>query len=985
MIRGGVMKYPRQIWFVAALGLAVFPRAVRGLGQAPYVETAPEPGSFALAQGNTTATLYVDSADWPGVVRAAGDLQSDLGKVTSHAPTVVHDEKNLPAQVVIIGTIGKSALIDELVRDKKIDVSSTAGKWESFFLQTVADPLPGVASALVIAGSDKRGTIYGIYDLSEQIGISPWYWWDDIPAPHHDALYIKPGKFAQGEPSVKYRGIFLNDEAPDLSGWVTKTYGTVPGLNGVANYNHEFYARVFELILRLKGNFLWPAMWNNAFNEDDPENPRLADEYGVVMGTSHQEPMLRAQKEWDRGPGREYGNWNFSNPDQRPVLEQFWRDGITRNRDYESVLTLGLRAENDSGAALGKDLTEQVIADQRKMISEVINPDVTKVPQLWCLYKEVMDYYNDGLRVPDDVTLLWAGDNWGDLRRLPTAAERQRSGGAGIYYHFDYHGGPRNYQWIESSPLPKIWDQMSLAKQYGADRIWIVNVGHLKGEELPTEFFLSLAWNANRWTSENLGEFTRDWAAREFGAEHAEEIAEIISTLLKYNARCKPELLDPSTYSLLDYGEADAVVADYNKLAAEAEKISQALPENARDAFYELVLFPVKACANLNEMYFDAANNRLDALQGRASANDWAARTDAAFKADADLTNEFNNTFAGGKWNHFMDQIHIGYTSWNNPPRNIEPAVTRIDLPEAAQLGVAVEGSEKVWPGAEGEPELPPFDVYNQQRHYFDLFDKGRTAFAYTVAASAPWIVVGPTQGEVGTPGRFWVSVDWSKAPPGDATGSVKISGAGNAVTVKVDAFNPATPRRDTVQGFVEGEGVVSIEAQDYAKNIPAGTARWETLDDYGRTASAERAYAPVDAPVFTPGKDAPCLEYPMYLFHPGQLATYLVVGPTLNFDPSRGLRVAVSFDDETPQVLTIVPQNYSAQNGNRDWEQSVSINARYVGSTHVVAQPGYHTLKIWMVDPGVVLEKIFVNTGGLKGSYLGPPESYHRLSATTR
>lgn len=966
---------------MAIAAFAVLPQAVFGLGQTSYVEASPQPGSFALAQGNTTAALYVDSADWPGVVRAAGDLQTDLTKVTARTPSISHDDKNLSGPVVIIGTVGKSAIIDKLVQEKKIDVSAIAGKWESFFLQTVANPLPGVSSALVIAGSDKRGTIYGIYDLSEQIGVSPWYWWADVPVPHRDALFIKPGKFAQGEPSVKYRGIFLNDEAPDLSGWVTKTYGTVPGLNGVANYNHEFYSRVFELILRLKGNYLWPAMWNNAFNEDDPENPRLADEYGIVMGTSHQEPMLRAQKEWDRGPGRQYGNWNYSSADLQPVLEQFWREGITRNKNYESILTLGLRAENDSGAALGKDLTEQVIAAQRKMIAEVVNPDVTKVPQLWCLYKEVMDYYNDGLRVPDDVTLLWAEDNWGDVRRLPTAAERARSGGAGIYYHFDYHGSPRNYQWLDSSPLPKIWDQMSLAKQYGADRVWIVNVGHLKGEELPAEFFLNLAWNTSRWTNENLGEFTREWAAREFGQEHAADIAHIVSQYPKFNARRKPELLEPSTYALMNYQEADTIVADYNALAEQAEKISAALPENMRDAFCELVLFPVKASANLNEMDVAAGKNQLYAQQGRASANDWAARTEDLFKADTDLTNYFNNTFAGGKWGHFMDQVHIGYTSWNNPPQNIMPRVTRLDLSTAAQMGVAVEGSTVAWPGAKDDAALPQFDVFNQQKHYLDVFNKGQTQFNFTATANAPWIVLSADKGAIDKEQRVWVSVDWTKAPKGAASGTVKISGASGEVSVKVSAFNPAEPARETVQGFVESEGLVSIEAEHFTKNAVAGTSRWEKVEDYGRTLSAMRAYAPVDAPSATPGRDSPCLEYRMYLFSPGQLATYLVVAPTLNFDPSRGLRVAVSFDDETPQTLTMVPQNFNAQNGNRDWEESVRNNARYVGSTHPIAAPGYHTLKIWMVDPAVVVEKIFINTGGLRGSYLGPPESFHRVS----
>ncbi len=967
------MKHLFSIALITAAVMAC-PQVAWCLGQPDYVEATASPGSFPLAKGNETATLFVEVADWKGVVDAAVNLQMDLARVTGHPGALVRNEKELAGNTVIIGTLGKSAVIDQLVKNKKIDVSQIAGKWESFTLQTVANPLPGVSGALVIAGSDKRGTIYGIYDLSEQIGVSPWYWWDDVPVPHKDALFIKAGKYMQGEPSVKYRGIFINDESPDLTNWVKAKYGTVPGHADAANYNHEFYAKIFELILRLKGNYLWPAMWNNAFNEDDPENPRLADEMGIVMGMSHQEPMLRAQKEWDhlsRTP------WNYLT--NAAGLENFWRAGVKRNKDFESILTLGLRAENDSGAPVGGPVSEQIVAAQRKMIAEEINPDVTKVPQTWCLYKEVMDYYNAGMRVPDDVTLLWAEDNWGDIRRLPTEEERKRSGGAGIYYHFDYHGGPRNYQWVNSSPLPKIWEQMSLAKQYGADRIWIVNVGHFKGVELPTEYFLSLAWNTNRWTNENIMEFTRLWAAREFGATYAADIADIVAKYAKYNGRRKPELLEPGSYSLVNYQEADTVVADYRALVTRAEEISAKLPEGARDAFYELVLFPVKAGANLNEMYVDAGKSQLYSQQLRAGANDWADAAMARFQDDAALTTFYNKTFAGGKWDHFMDQVHIGYTSWNNPAQNVAPRVTRVNPPVAAQMGVAVEGAQTAWPGGAGNAVLPKFDVFNQQRHYVEVFNKGRTGFEFTATASAPWIVLSSNMGEVDKEQRIWVSVDWSKAPPGTVNGTVKISGAGGEVAVQLEAFNPAEPTRQNLRGFVEGEGVVSIEAEHYTKKTDAGDRRWIRVEDYGRSLSAMKTTAPVNAPSVTPGPNSPCLEYQMYLFNPGTVAAYLAVAPTLNFDPTRGLRVAVSFDDETPQVITLVPQNFNAQNGNAEWEESVRANIRYGASAHAIGNAGYHMFKVWMVDPAVVVEKIFINTGGMQGSYLGPPESFHR------
>ena len=629
-----------------------------------------------------------------------------IGRVSSEPPTIspmtsrtspARRPKSSPAprfterNVIIIGTIGKSEIIDRLIAERKIDVSAIKGKWESYFTQVVRKPLPGVDSALIICGSDKRGSIYGIYDLSEESGQSPWYYWADVPAKKHAELHVKAGKFSVGEPSVKYRGIFFNDEAPSLSGYIHAKYGDIPPNNdpakgplipaGVANYGHEFYSHVFELLLRCKGNYLWPAMWNNAFNEDDPADAATADMYGIVMGTSHQEPMLRAQKEWDRLPRSVTGGpWNYAtHPD---VLDQFWRDGLTRNKNYESIITIGLRGENDSAMVQGTDqaidLLNKIIPAQRKIIGETINPDVTKVPQMWSLYKEVQNYYETGrLHAPDDVTLLWAEDNNGNIRRLPTAEERKRSGGAGIYYHFDYHGGPTDYRWVNTSPISRIWDQMSLAKQYGADRIWIVNVGKFKNIEFATDYWLNLGWNSNRWTNDSMREYTRLWATREFGPEHADEIADIMTLYTKYNGRRKPERLTTSTYSAVNYNEAETVATDYNALASRAEALSKLLPKEEQEAFYELVLFPVTAGANLNEMYVAGARNALYAQQGRVSANDFADMARRDYAKDAELMKYFNTEFAGGKWNHFQDDVHIGYTSWPEPRT---PSMAQIHL-----------------------------------------------------------------------------------------------------------------------------------------------------------------------------------------------------------------------------------------------------------------------------------------------------------------
>ncbi len=954
-----------------------------------YITTVKETGDFTLSAQGKSTPLYISTQDYPGVIRALRDLQTDIRKVTNAEPQLSID--NIPSrkEIVIVGTLGKNPVIDQLIKKKKLNVKKIAGKWESYMMQVLEKPVPGVERALVITGSDKRGTIYGIYDLSKHIGISPWYWWADVSIEHKDNLYVKPDRYEQGPPSVKYRGIFLNDEYPDLTNWIIDKYGFVtpqknpPIPEGVANYNHLFYTKLFELILRLRGNYLWPAMWNNAFNEDDPENPKLADEYGIVMGTSHQEPMLRAQKEWDRRYLKTLGTWNYAKyPD---TLNDFWREGIRRNKNYESIITVGLRGANDTPMAPGgpeanMELLEKIIDVQRKIISQEMPVDVTKVPQMWCLYKEVLGFYNAGMRVPDDVTLLWAEDNWGNVRRLPTAEEHKRSGGAGVYYHFDYHGGPRSYQWINTSPIPKIWDQMSLSKQYGADRIWIVNVGHFKGYEFPLEYFMNLAWDTRKWTNDNINEYTRNWAEFQFGPKYAKDIAGIIEKYTKYNGRRKPELLRPDTYSLINYREAETVVKDYNAIAKKAEEIYNKLPVEKRPAFYELVLFPTKACAIVNQLYFAAGRNELYAKQDRASTNDMAEETRSLFKEDTSMMGYFNRSFLDGKWNHFMDQTHLGYTSWNDPPHNSLRAINlkEIEVPDEASMGISIEGSDEVWQNKNDEAVLPQFDVFNRQRHYIDVFNKGIVPFEFNASASNPWVKLSGNKGTVEKDKRIWVNIDWSKAPKGLNNATVKLTGTNENVVVKLQTFNPVELSPKTLKGFVEGNGFVSIEAEHYTKKTDSGSKSWIKIEDYGRTLSGMRANALVDEPAAVPGKNSPCLEYKMYLFDKGTVNVEGIFSPTLNFMANRGLHYAISFDNDEPQIITLVPADYNAQNGNRDWERSVVDNARYSYSKHEISKSGYHTLKIWMIDPAVVLEKIVVDLGGVKPSYLGPPESFY-------
>ncbi len=961
------------------------------IGGEPFVRFEISHGGFPLAASGKPVPLCASAGDYPGVLRVLSLFQNDLDSVCGSRPEICIDVVPDAKAVVLVGTLGRNPVIDALVRRKKIDVSGIAGKWESSLIVQVANPVPGVDRALVVVGSDKRGTMYALFRISERIGVSPWYWWADVPVKHHSDLCITPGSHRDGPPSVKYRGIFLNDEYPALTKWVAAKYGSAtvrtdpPVPPDVANYGHVFYGRIFELLLRLKANYLWPAMWNNAFNEDDSLNARLADELGIVMGTSHQEPMLRAQKEWDRRYLSSLGTWNYAKyPD---TLQNFWREGIRRNKRYESIITIGLRGANDTPMAPGGPeenmaLLKDIVTVQRKILSEEMNPDATKIPQLWCPYKEVLDFYNAGMRVPDDVTILWPDDNWGNIRRLPTADERKRSGGAGIYYHFDYHGGPRSYQWVNTNPLPKIWEQMSLAKKYGADRIWIVNVGHFKGYELPMEYFMDLAWNTGRWTNSNIDDYTRQWAAREFGGKHADGIAQILESYTKYNGRRKPELLSPNTYSLVNYQEAERVVKDFAALTSKAETISADLPKNQQDAFFELVLFPTQASSIVNELYYSAGLNALYAKQGRAITTSMADRTRALFSSDTALMGYFNRTLAGGKWDHFMDQTHLGYTTWADPPTNSLQAIPLVDLtvPDSAAMGVAVEGSQDSWPGSEQVPALPLFDPFNGRRHSIEIFNRGKKPFSYIAVGDRPWMRIDQPAGTVNLQNRIWVSIDWAKVRSSGEIGTVVIKGADKEVAVLVKTSLPPSAVTATLRGFLEGEGYVSMAAEHFTKRSEIGPGRWIKVEGYGHTLSGMRATLPINSPPLEPGRNCSCLEYRMYLLDTGNVDVQGYFGPSLNFDPDRGVRYGVSFDAEHPQVVSLLPKSFSAQNGNSIWERLVENNGQISRSTHRITTPGYHTLKIWMVDPEVVLEKVVVSVGNVRPSYLGPPESYHRL-----
>jgi hypothetical protein len=841
-------------------------RGTRGVATGPYVAFEAGPGRFALLAKGTAAPLVVSRSDAPGVLRAVDDLRADIQRVGQVEPKVVFDDPSGLKQAVLIGTLGKSPLIDGLVSAGKLDVTGLEGRWETTLVSVVEQPLPGIESAVVIAGSDMRGTIYGIYDLSKQIGVSPWHFWDDVPARQASALYVLPGRHSEGEPAVKYRGFFINDEDPALGTWARRTFGDAPNPKRPHGFEHQFYAKVFEVLLRLKGNYLWPAVWGRSLFDDDPKNQALAAEYGVVMGTSHEAPMMRAQDEWNRygQPDGPYGGTgDFSFVRNQGAIEKYWADGIRRMGDYESIVTLGMRGNGDEAIedAAGIDLMNRIVAAQRKILGEVTGKDVSTLPQVWTLYKEVQEYWDDGMRAPNDVIINWCDDNWGNLRELPDPSQPPRTGGYGIYYHFDYVGGGRNYKWNDTSPLANVWEQLHLAYEYGVDRLWMVNVGDLKNNEHPLEFFLDYAWSPERWPIERLPEWERIWASRQFGPEQSSAIAALVTEYGRLQSRRKPELTnrtislapdldirtsedavifrEGSPFSLVHYAEAERHLAEWQELARKSEAVSHKLPARYKDAYYQLVHYAVKSTANLYELRLAQFKNLLYAAQGRKSSLDLAKQAEAHFEDDKAMSAYYNDDLAGGKWRGFQTQAKFGYggpypnSSWQEPPRRgpgpsdfIWPALARPELPEPGTLGVAIDGSDKAWPGEQSPPVLPEFSPFQSQPgQYIEVFNRGRRPFAFRIEPSVPWMSFSPDRGTLDSQVRANSRIDWSRVPDGKTEVSIVVTGPeGQSVVVAALVQKPAAAAAP-VRGFVESNGYVSMEAEHFDRAIyePAG------------------------------------------------------------------------------------------------------------------------------------------------------------------
>ena len=824
--------------------------------------SSPGANDFILAGGNSVAAIFVETNDERAVLRATGDLADDFAQVTGTKPEIVNQFSPDNKIGVIIGTIGKSKIIDQLAAEGKLATNGISGEWESYVLQVVKNPLPGVDAALVIAGSDRRGTIYGIYQLSEMIGVSPWYWWADVPVKQRKTLALRGDIFKQGPPAVKYRGIFLNDEDWGLRPWASKTFDPETG-----NIGPKTYAKIFELLLRLHANYLWPAMHpdTRAFNFY-PGDKELADDYGIVMGSSHCEQMLRDNiDEWKPDVNGEY---NFvTNPGG--VLK-YWEQRVRENGQYENIYTLGMRGISDSGLPGGgtpqekADRLRAIISAQREMLARDVNTNVAAVPQIFCPYKEVLELYRLAPDIPGDITLVWPDDNYGYVREFSDARERARSGGAGVYYHVSYWGAPRDYLWLCSTPPALIAEEMTKAFDYGADKVWIVNVGDLKPAELDIEFFLKLAWNPHSWNGTNTYDLLEKQIARDFGPASAPELTSIMAEYYRLNFQRKPEHMGFPTNNLFSGDEAAQRLDAWQKLSARVDAVGKNLPPESHDAFFELVGYPVRCAALVNEQFLAPANAQ--------QAHDEIQR----------LTDIYNNQIAGGKWHLMMS---------DNPRGQLDFAAPKV----------------------------------------------GQASRLPNERASASNETTAPTS----------------------------LAGAGG------------TPALLSGADFVEENHRVVMEAENASAFVPGKDASWRKISGLGYNGGAVSVFPATVAVRSEPGKilsESPCLQFKIYFQNAGDWKFTVRALPTFSVETGKPQRYAIALDDAPPEIVSLP---FSMNESDRRWQENVLRNAALTSSVHSVTKPGLHTLKIWMVDPGIVLDAIEAETGGAQTlGYVWPAET---------
>lgn len=959
-----------------------------GHAQVAVHEKSPETKyAFTLASPRQTAAILYDASDAAVVKRAAELFAADVEAVTGRRPQVT-SATGETGPAVIVGTVGGSALIRRLSEAGKIDTAPLEGAWERYLIQTVANPLPGIRKALVIAGSDRRGAAYGLFTLSELIGVSPWYWWADVPVKKHAALHVDAPPTYSQTPSVRYRGIFLNDEDWGLTPWASQTFEPERG-----NIGPRTYAKVCELLLRLKANYLAPAMHpvSTSFNQI-PENKLVADTFAIVMGSTHCEPLLlNTASEWDT---QTMGPWNYDK--NKEGINRVLTQRVRENSPYENVYTLALRGLHDGAMSTTLPMHEKVrmlqqaLLDQRQILAENIDRPVETVPQAFTPYKEVLEIYSNGLELPDDVTIVWPDDNYGYMKRLSGVREQRRTGRSGVYYHVSYLGVPHSYLWFSTTPPSLMYEELRKAYDTTADRLWLLNCGDLKGSEMQVSLFLDMAWDIGRFTADNVVTYPARWLAGIFGEAYYDRLEAMTREHLRLAFPRKPEYmgwgyhwnrfdhnceqLTDTDFSFTNYDEAPRRLEAYRKLGARAEALLHEIGDEARPAFYQLVYYPLRGAELMNRMTLGGQRNRWYARQGRAATNAVRDEVQRCYDSLQVITRGYNSLL-GGKWNHMMSmrQNYDGVSAYFNLPH-----LATHDAAGAPRLALQVAGEDVT--GARAFHALPAFDNYLRRTYPVEIYNRGGGTLAWTAHASEPWVVLSKSAGKTADEERITVGIDWEKAPSGNAVPAQIVFRAGEqSEKVLVSLFNPTAPSRAELRGiYVENNGCVSIPAAGCHRVRENDRIKITAVEDLGIEGPALQLGDPTAPLQIFRSRDVPCAEYDFYAFDAGSVDVYTYVLPTFPLHADRDFRIDENTNTDTKYSVQIddgalATPSSSHVEYSQVWFESVLRNCAVNKSTLHIDKPGRHTLRIRVGDPGIVLQKIVLDFGGMKRSYLGP------------
>ena len=959
-----------------------------GHAQVAVHEKSPETKyAFTLASPRQTAAILYDASDAAVVKRAAELFAADVEAVTGRRPQVT-SATGETGPAVIVGTVGGSALIRRLSEAGKIDTAPLEGAWERYLIQTVANPLPGIRKALVIAGSDRRGAAYGLFTLSELIGVSPWYWWADVPVKKHAALHVDAPPTYSQTPSVRYRGIFLNDEDWGLTPWASQTFEPERG-----NIGPRTYAKVCELLLRLKANYLAPAMHpvSTSFNQI-PENKLVADTFAIVMGSTHCEPLLlNTASEWDT---QTMGPWNYDK--NKEGINRVLTQRVRENSPYENVYTLALRGLHDGAMSTTLPMHEKVrmlqqaLLDQRQILAENIDRPVETVPQAFTPYKEVLEIYSNGLELPDDVTIVWPDDNYGYMKRLSGVREQRRTGRSGVYYHVSYLGVPHSYLWFSTTPPSLMYEELRKAYDTTADRLWLLNCGDLKGSEMQVSLFLDMAWDIGRFTADNVVTYPARWLAGIFGEAYYDRLEAMTREHLRLAFPRKPEYmgwgyhwnrfdhnceqLTDTDFSFTNYDEAPRRLEAYRKLGARAEALLHEIGDEARPAFYQLVYYPLRGAELMNRMTLGGQRNRWYARQGRAATNAVRDEVQRCYDSLQVITRGYNSLL-GGKWNHMMSmrQNYDGVSAYFNLPH-----LATHDAAGAPRLALQVAGEDVT--GARAFHALPAFDNYLRRTYPVEIYNRGGGTLAWTAHASEPWVVLSKSAGKTADEERITVGIDWEKAPSGNAVPAQIVFRAGEqSEKVLVSLFNPTAPSRAELRGiYVENNGCVSIPAAGCHRVRENDRIKITAVEDLGIEGPALQLGDPTAPLQIFRSRDVPCAEYDFYAFDAGSVDVYTYVLPTFPLHADRDFRIGENTNTDTKYSVQIDDGALATPSSShveyaQVWFESVLRNCAVNKSTLHIDKPGRHTLRIRVGDPGIVLQKIVLDFGGMKRSYLGP------------